>query len=639
MFIMKRIPKIFLTLSAVVVAGIFIRLGAVFYACGPPPATYPTMDEMNFRELAVNVLDYRVFASWTEGFYTTSTRAPVYPLMIACAYSLSGERAHHVPKYLNLFFDTINILLVFVLANALFGAKFATLAAAAYSIFGHAPYFMAISSPHTLGLLLLMSVCIAITALNKHYISATVALSLLYTLLLHTRPVFLVALPFLFPCVWLQLTPPEGTGGFWGRAVSEPLGKTLKSLLPICIILALCLPWGIRNYRAHNTIVPVSIISGWHISSNENRDMRLSIQYLVEQLYRPERKNFTEGEYFREARAKLRDAFSEAPFSFIGFGTLRLVAGWCPQEPHLRFFDPKAYVFPLRVINGLVLPLPDFEGLLYIFTASCMLALIMSFRKTIDTWSAVLVKTRGLAVLALGYSAVHVIGIPLVAYLFLLEPIIGMILIATMLFYAGKIFASIKVAAGPAAKLGAIMSCPTEAQEPSSTRYSLCAAYAVASVIILMIIIPLAASSVPKPRTYFALLQPRGLLNYSQIRELQWENSGRIPPGVNITTQGVVRYSHSGFKFITDDYRAVPDKDYSAARLFVHYGDKNNPLGIGDARLNFHHLTPPQDEQAISLTGSARNGLFGEIIIDVQSFSDLFEHDADPLHNKGHLVE
>ncbi len=616
-------------IAIILLAGLSIRIGVLAYACGPPPATYPTMDEMNFRELAVNILDHRTFAAWTEGFFTSSTRAPIYPTLVAAAYSISGSRGHAIPKYLNLFLDTLNILLVFVLAAALFGTRFATLSSALYAVLGHAPYFMAISSPHTLGLTLLLAVCITLLAIRRFYFTSTVVLSVLYALLVHARPVFLVSLPFLFPAVWLQLssraakTSPRLT--HWRTIASDPKRKTLKSLLPVCIVIILCLPWGIRNYRIQNAVVPVCVIPGWHIASIENKDMKLSIQYVVEQIYKPERRDFSEGDYFKAARAKMTRAFLDNPAASVSFGIYRLVAGWAPQNPLTRFPNPKAYVFPVRIFTGILLPLPDFEGLIYILAATSSLALAFSCKTTLRLWRAILSRARSIIVVVAGYSLAHILGIPLVAYLFLIEPALSIVFLAAISCHFAVV---IRHSPFLRRQLSAIRSMRSliRISSPAATSpdaYILCllTATATATVMLALMAVPFIGRHQPPPhKNYFALLQPRGTLNYSQLRDVQWENLSRIPQGTMVTTQGVVRYSYQGFKFTTDDYYASSDPEFSAARLFVRYRGKDTPMGIGDVRLNFHLMPPPEDEQAIIVRGEAQSGLFGEIIINVSSY-------------------
>ncbi|MBN1864122.1 MAG: hypothetical protein JW808_04415 [Victivallales bacterium] len=617
--------RLCMLLVAILFVGVVVRVGVVSYFCGPPPVTYPTMDEMNFRELAVNILDYRTFAAWTEGFFTASTRAPVYPILVASAYSISNSRGHAIPKLLNLFLDMLNILLMFVLGYALFGTRFALAASSFYAVFGHAPYFMAISSPHILGLTLLLSVCIAIIPLQRFYFPSVMVLSILYALLLHARPVFLVSLPFLVPAVWLQISAhPENSPrhrSVWRAVSADPVKKSLKSLLPVVIVLLLCLPWGIRNYRLQKTVVPVCVIPGWHIASNENKDMALSIQYLVEQIYRPERREFSEGDYFRVARAKMSRAFLDNPVSFTSFGLLRLAAGWAPQNPLRRFYNPKAYVFPVRIFDGLLLPLPDFEGLIYILVASGALALTLSFKSTLRAWAGIICRARSIIAVALGYSLVHILGIPLVAYLFLIEPILAVLFLAAISCHIGFVFRRSPVMRRYLLELRSFLRTSHPPVKPRSGLLCLLAASSTLAILAALMAVPFIGDC-PQPRknNYFALLQPQGILNYCQLRNLQWENHSRIPEGTVVTTQGVVRYSLEGFKFVVDDYYAVSDPEFSAARLFVRYGGKETPLGTGDVRMNFHRIPPPEDEQVVIVRGEAKAGLFGEIIINVSSY-------------------
>ena len=383
-------------LASILLVGFVIRWGVVDYISGPPVASYPTMDEMNFRELAGNILDYRTFAGWTEGFYTVSTRAPIYPLMIASTYSLLGNRSYAAPKFLNLFFDMCNILLLFLLARRIFNIRVGMFAAATYAVFGHAPYFMAISSPHTFAVTLFLLVAIALINLKNSYYSAVPVLSIVYALLIHTRPVFLVALPFLFPAIWMQLSSTKkkkntlspNESKKW-HGIKEKLKwissdrkiKCIKSLIPILLIFLLCLPWGIRNYKKHKTIIPVSIIAGWHIASNINYDLKLSIQYLTDQLYAPEHRSFKEADHFNAAKSKIYEAFFDNPVKFTIFGFARLIYSWTPPGPFYRFILPRAYVFPIKVYDSYILPLPDFEGLIYLFIASTVLASICLMKK------------------------------------------------------------------------------------------------------------------------------------------------------------------------------------------------------------------------------------------------------------------
>lgn len=603
-------------LTFILLFGFVIRWGVINYICGPPVASYPTMDEMNFRELADNILDYRTFACWTEGFYTVSTRAPIYPLLVASGYAISGSRSYMVPKVINLILDICNILLLFLLARRLFNIRTGLIAAGIYAFFGHAPYFMAISSPYTLGVTLFLLVAIALISLKDSYYLMTPALSLFYALLIHTRPVFLVALPFLFPAIWLQLSSKSKNNNqdSNGKAldlkrklkwiISNGKTKCIKTIIPILLISLLCLPWGIRNYREHKMIIPVSIIAGWHIANNINFSKELSIQYLTDQLYAPECRNAKEADYFKLARTKFYKAFFSNPIEFIAFGLARLVYSWSPPMPFIRFFLPRAYVFPVKIYDGYILPLPDFEGFIYIFAASTLLALILLKRKIIKPLACVFYRIRGVIVILAGYSLVHVIGIPLIAYRFLIEPFLIIIFIGLIFSYASEYLASNRE--------------QTSKYEPVG-KTNIITVYLAFFLLFAVLMVPFFHNPKPQNHTYFALLKPKEVLSYKQLREMQWNNLGNIKPGTRIAVQGVVRYIHQGFKYVKDDYCAKKDPTRTAARLFVRYGDKKNPLGIGDVRLNLKNDKALKAGDIIKAFGIAEAGLFKEIIIYVDN--------------------
>ncbi|MCK5843935.1 MAG: glycosyltransferase family 39 protein, partial [Victivallales bacterium] len=431
-------------LGVILLIGLLIRSLALSHALAPGVSA-PTMDEMNYRELACEILDHNRYAAWTEGFLTQSTRAPLYPLFIASAYSISGSRDFAVPKILNLILDMCAIIAVFILALGLLGERPAIIAAAIYAVFGHAVNYMLISSPHTLAVLLTLLVALALINLDRRYKSAMVLFVFFYTLLIHTRPVFLVVVPLLGPAIYFQLSKFKSSGGepssCCGRGEGEgslsicPFNqllnvlktdcrvKLLKSILPIVLIALLCLPWGIRNYRIHKTIVPVCTIAGWHIASNGSFDMKLSLKFLMDHIYAPKHRGFTEGDYFVLGRRLFLDSFFEHPVKLPFFGGVRLVRGWSTPAPWWRFLLPKAYVFPIKVGHSSIIPLPDFEGMIYLFVFANLAAFVFLRRRALSACVAVLHDFRGILVLCVGYAIVHIIGIPLIAYRFIVEPV------------------------------------------------------------------------------------------------------------------------------------------------------------------------------------------------------------------------
>lgn len=641
---MKKNRQNLLILVCILSIGFFIRWGALTYVCGPPVTAYPTMDEMNFRELAENILNYRQFAAWTEGFLTVSTRAPVYPLLISSGYTLAGKSLYSVPKVINLIFDLSNILLLFFLARSLFNYRIGLVTAWIYAIFGHAAYFMAISSPHTVAVSLLILAALSLICIKRSYWWSIPAFAVTYSLLIHTRPVFLIALPFIFVAVWVQLSNKKEDNGRETTAkhwlLQNPKKKLWKSSVPILLILLLCLPWGIRNYRKHKIIVPVSIVSGWHIASNVNYDIKLSIKYLTDQLYAPERHAFSEADYFKAARQKLTDAFFENPFKFLLYGFARIAYCWTPHGLYYRFLLPKAYVFPIFIFGGTLLPLPDFEGILYLFIAATLVASFFLKKKILQSFADVFYQMRGILVIIIGYTLVHCIGIPLIAYRYLVEPFILIIFTGLIFHYATSIkqaknLTSDKLSRTSKPSKNSIRTISSEyfrkfcsicdisnhrskLDSQVIIRKNLILVYSAIFLILLAMNIPFFIEHKPEKYTYFALLKSKNILTYAEIRQMQWKNLGNIDQDTSVIVQGVVRYVHPGFKFIEKDYYAAKNNDFTAARLYVCYGEDKNLLGTGDVRLNIKSADIPNDGDKIKVIGKAKTGPFKEIIIDVE---------------------
>jgi len=614
---MKRSTIILVIIIAI---GALIRLGVLLHSCSEPVDSYPTMDEMNYRELASNIIDYKTYATWSEGFYTQSTRAPIYPLSIATAYSLSHSRDYCVPKILNFIIDIINILLIFFIALYLFNVNIGLISSAIYAYFGHAPYFMSISSPHTLAVMLLLLAILALITLRKSYWLATFALSIFYTLLIHTRPVFLVALPFLFIAIWMELSSYRHKSKWilfnWKH-------KIIRSLVPIVIITLLSLPWGIRNYNKHHTIVPVCTIAGWHISSNENYNLKLSIKYLMEQIYNPARRGYSEGKYFDIAKNNMTKTFFSNPFKFTIFGFARLLYSWSPPGPIYRCFLPKSYIYPNKLFNNMILPLIDFEGIIYITIFSSILILFLIGSKIYKIFLTISYKTRGVIILLLGYSIVHIIGIPLIAYRFLIEPMGIILFIVLMLKYLHILNKKYKITF--MRKIEKYLTHTKNATNncffvTKKVNFILIFLYAIMALILTLLSIPIVIPSNKQIISYPQLSKNNRILTYQQLREMQWNNLGNIDPKTTVQLQGVVKYIHKGFKYVEDDYYAKKDPNYVAARIFIEYHSKDNPLGIGDVRVNFNTKDPlPNNDDVILITGNATTGPFKEIIISAKT--------------------
>ena len=613
----------YIILSLILLCGIAVR-SIVLYQINQPDRLYPTMDEMNYRELAENILDTKQYATWSEGYFTQSTRAPIFPVMIASSYILSGTRSMTPVKILNAITDLFIIFLLFIIGSQLFNRKTGLITAGIYSIFGHALYFMQISNPHTFATMLLLLVCLAMVNLRVSYRWTFIPLSILYAILIHTRPVFLISLPFLLPAIYFQLSKQKASQTIKQTILCSWKTKLLKTILPIAIIAILCLPWGIRNYKLHKTLVPVCTIAGWHIASNINFDLKLSIKYLTDHFYTPDHKNFTEGEFFAMSKTMFYDSLLQYPFRIPAFGLLRLIYSWTPpKHPFYRFILPRAYICPIYITDRFFIPCPDFEGGIYLLLFATFAAFIILRKSTFTVLNYILYTGRGVLILIFGYTIVHIIGIPLISYRFLIEPILMLFGVAILAKYT-MCYKNRKICETRNIEDPNTITNKREQNRLQDRKTALITLYAATLILITLIILPLCYQGTKKIYTYPNIAA--GAKSYSEIRNMQWNNRGNIPENTPINVEGVVKYLHRGFHFPNDDYYAVKDANYAAARLFLKFGSKNNPLGTGDVRLNFKNGNLPKNSSPITVSGTATTGLFKEIIINVDSFSEIKQH-------------
>ena len=600
----------YIILALILLCGIAIR-SLIIYQISQPDKLYPTMDEMNYRELAENIIDSKQYATWSEGFFTQSTRAPIFPTMIASSYILCGTRSMTPVKIVNAISDIFTIYLLFLIGSLLFNRKTGLIAAGIYSIFGHALYYMQISNPHTFATMLILLVCLALINLQHSYRWVLLPFSILYAILIHTRPVFLVSLPFLLPALYLQLSHAQPLLKEWKK-------KILKTIIPVAIIAILCLPWGIRNYKLHKTAVPVCTIAGWHIASNITFDLKLSIKYLTDHCYTPEHQTFSEGQFFAMSKDMFYDSILQYPFRIPAFGLLRLIYSWTPpKHPFYRFILPRAYVCPIYITDYFFIPCPDFEGGLYLLIFATLASFFIIRKKTFKAVRSVLYRGRGIAVIVFGYTIVHIIGIPLISYRFLIEPLLILFGVAILAKYIScwKNRENCESREMKNEQQESEVK-QSKAQERKTAFITL---YTATSILIVLIILPLCIKSTQRRYTYPTIKSNN--TSYSDIRDMQWKNKGDIPPDTHITTSGIVKYLHRGFRFPNDDYYAAKDANYAAARLFINFGSEKNPLGTGDVRLNFKNGRLPENNTPVTVSGTVSTGLFKELIIDVDSFT------------------
>jgi hypothetical protein len=302
------------------------------------------------------------------------------------------------------------------------------------------------------------------------------------------------------------------------------------------------------------------------------------------------------------------------------FGLARLIFLWSPPvKPFYRFILPKAYIYPIYISDSLRIPLPDFEGFIYIIIFATFAAIYKLRKKTLAAFSYIFYKGRGLWCIIGGYTFVHIIGIPLISYRFIIEPLLIIFGIALILKYIETFITEKNCELRN--NLKEITPDALPEKEIEKTKLDKIILISATIIIISSIFSPLIYPGTPRHREYTT--EKTEKLTYPQLREIQWQNLGNIPPETEITLQGVVKYLHTGFKYPTNDYYAVKNPDFAAGRIFVRFGDKSTPLGIGDVRVNFPADRIPENGEIIEITGKAETGLFKEIIINVETFKHI----------------
>jgi len=611
---------------AVLLVGVLIRAFS-FHAAITDPSPRG-LDEVDYRQLASNILDHKTFSTWTAGFRADSTRPPVYSLLIAAAYASFGDRGVVPPRVLNFFLDLLAIFLMFLLGRMLAGRLVGCLAAALYALFGHSPYYASQVGPHTTSVALVLLVSLALFSLRSRYWAVLPGFVVLFVILIHLRPVFLLVSPFLALIVYFQLPTKEGAG-VGSREGEEPANgifgwldwrRIAKASLPVLLVALLCVPWGVRNYRRHGMLIPVCTVAGWHLGGASVYDTELPVAALMENIYAPEREGFSEAEYYGLAKRMFFDALWRHPVLLPAFGFARLVVGWSPPGPWWRCFLPKAYVFPLKIGRNLFFPLIDFEGLIYVFVFSVLLGVILLGKQLWRAVSRAWKMAWPLFVFVAVYALAHVIGFPLPTYRFIIEPAaiaLGCVFLACLvLAYVEK--RGLRVSFWKTLENGV-------SERRVAGTAEVAAINGAAAVFLVLLAVPWLAGGKPCVCDYngLELEIPPGMASYAELRKAQWRSGGGVPSNAVARVAGVVRYLDAGYRHSTDEMFPVRDSSSTAGRLFVEYGSPERPLGVGDVKVNFRRGDAPKEGEAVVVDGRVSVGEFKWIIIDVDKWSPL----------------
>ena len=590
-----------------ILVGLALRLATVLET--PPHPGYasaPYKDEIHYRQLARNLIEFREFTAFAECFQTHSTRSPVYPAALSIAYRLSGHHpAAHL--WLNLILEAVTIFLIWTVAARLYGPLAGMLAGVCHAFYGAVFYKFVVSTPQMLAITLVLATTLCMVSFLRDGGTRLQAwgLAVSFALLAHTRPVFLVLGPVFALIVWFRAPCP------WQRR-----------LFAIGLAIALCLPWALRNYVHHRTLVPVCTMAGWHLATHARSTDQLSYDMLMDYVYEPEHRGWTEGEFYRDAMSESRRMALSDPLKTTAIGIGRVWHQWRFHDPHKRIFSPKAYLHPVQ-LGTIRLPLLDFEGMCYSTLIVALVCLIRMRRRAgpiLRRWWR-----RGwlLLVLLAAYTAAHIISIPFIQYRQNMEPLVVILMIGFLLNvfrlsgWGGRGYGKHRISTTKGLILGLT-----------------------AIVALYAILFVCAFGTYPRKNRHIATAntgamgrQQLGMpqymvdydyrngrpLHYEEVQKLQWADSGRIPEGTRMLAVGTIRHVAKGYQFVPDQLACVRAAG-AVGKLEVEKYIRSTPLGIGDVLVNFADCEPPENDRAILIAGTVTTGAFRELILTVHKY-------------------
>lgn len=598
----RRQPFI-LALFVIAVCALFLRLAVLMQRPAHPEyAAAPYSDEINYLQLSENLIAFKTFAAYAQGFFVSSTRPPVYPAVHSCVDYLLGSfaRAHHL---LNLVLDVGNTLLVGMLALRLFGRRSGVVAATIYACFGPAFVYLPAATSEILVVFLILTVMLLLLSAPLIGVVWRIpAVSLVYAILVHTRPAFLLTIPVV-PVV-LALN----------RRVVKGARPWRSGLLALVLIGLLCAPWAWRNVRRHGVIVPVCTLAGWHVAAHARSLEMLPVDRLWDYVYHPDRRAYTEGMYFAESTAESLRMMAVEPLKTSAVGTGRLVAAWGFPRAWWRMMDPRAYVYPTYLGDTWFVPLVDFEGVCY--AAFVVLAIVLSRVGRAVLGRRLLLWLRSAApiiVFVSGYTVVHILSVPMIQYRFVVEPLI-IVIVVGLIFQVDARRAGLDRRADRAVKGAAV------AATGGVTA-------AIALYCVLYVSCYGKGQALLDDRHAAAPVEhgapPNGAIGYRELRDEQWRHSGKITDRPYVVLSGQIRYVADGYTFGADSIPALRTSG-AVAKLFIEKYSAEHPFGIGDVKLNFSAFPDAlQDGDIVEVRGFAFSDPFREPIVEVDDFRTI----------------
>ncbi|HKO27668.1 MAG TPA: glycosyltransferase family 39 protein [Solirubrobacteraceae bacterium] len=257
---MRAVAQRRLTLAILVAVALALRLAAV----ADTPDYRPLQDSVQYDRIGVSIAHGHGFPNtyFAPGGGPSAFRPPAYPYLLAGVYALSGD-SRTAGRVVGCALGAVSVLLMYVLAAALWGPGLGLLAAAIAAVFPPLVLLsVALNSEVLFVPFELAAICAAVLyRQGRGGTPLLVAAGAACGLAALTRPNGWILVVPLVWAVWLR------SGGL-GRRL---LGRAAVVLLAAAVVVA---PWSIRNTVVFHSFEPLNTAAGVILAGEYNDTAR-----------------------------------------------------------------------------------------------------------------------------------------------------------------------------------------------------------------------------------------------------------------------------------------------------------------------------------------------------------------------------
>jgi len=371
-------------LTVILVVSVLLRFAAALYMGDhvvPLPGTY---DQVTYDALAQSLLAGRGYSFTKDWWPATPAYAPtahwsfLYPLYLAAVYGLFGHHPLNARLIQAIASGILLPLLIFRIGRHIFGARVGLIAAGLSAVYIYFVYYngaLVTETFHMLAVLWSLEIALELTKRTSRWQWVKLGLALGIAALL--RQVILLFVPVLF--IWL----------LWeGRKRIQ-----LRDLvIPTAVIVALILPWTVRNYLVFHRFVPLNTNAGfaffWANHPEHGTDFVLLFSNeKYASLIPQELRGLNEAEMNDALMRRGLGFVVEDPWRYLLLSLSRvkeLFKFWPSTESSLLSNVARVFSFGLAlpfILHGLFLSRPQWRRclLLYLFIAIYSLIYLLSW--------------------------------------------------------------------------------------------------------------------------------------------------------------------------------------------------------------------------------------------------------------------